>query len=76
MSSGVFVHQLKALRNSNRDYALSISALAVIIVAGIHSLVDFSLEIQANVFLFLAILALGLAKIQKPKSSPLQDEVE
>ena len=76
LSGGFFVHQLKALRNSNRDYALSISALAVIIVAGIHSLVDFSLEIQANVFLFLAILALGLAKIQKPKSSPLQDEVE
>ena len=76
LSGGVFVHQLKAFRNSNRDYALSISALAVIIVAGIHSLVDFSLEIQANVFLFLAILALGLAKIQKPKSSPLPDEVE
>lgn len=35
-------------------------ALAVIIVGGLHSLVDFSLEIQANTFVFLALTALGL----------------
>lgn len=75
LCGGVLVHQLKAIRNSNRDYVLSLSALGVIIVASIHSLVDFSLEIQANAFLFLAILAMGLAKKQKQDSSPLQTEV-
>jgi hypothetical protein len=34
----------------------------------VHSLVDFSLEIQGNVYLFLAILALGSAHMR-----PLND---
>jgi len=36
-------------------------ALGVLAVGGIHSLVDFSLEIPANTFLFLALLAAGAA---------------
>jgi O-antigen ligase len=35
-------------------------ALAVLIVGGLHSLVDFSLEIQANTFIFLALTAIGI----------------
>jgi len=34
-------------------------AAAAILLAGAHALVDFSLEIQANMYVFLAILALG-----------------
>lgn len=40
---------------------LPIAAIAVLVLNAFHSLVDFSLEIQANVFFMLAILALGLA---------------
>jgi O-antigen ligase len=40
---------------------LAQAAIAAIVIAAIHSLVDFSLEIEANVFLFLVILGLGLA---------------
>lgn len=40
---------------------LAQAAVAAIVIAAIHSFVDFSLEIEANVFLFIVILALGLA---------------
>lgn len=40
---------------------LPVAALAGLALNATHSLVDFSLEIQANVFFMLAILALGLA---------------
>ena len=39
---------------------LAQAGVSAIIIAAIHSLVDFSLEIEANVFLFLVIVALGL----------------
>jgi len=38
------------------------AAIGAMLTAGLHSMGDFSLEIQANVFLFLAILALGIAR--------------
>lgn len=38
------------------------ASLGTIAVAAVHSIVDFSLEIQAVVFLFLAILALGFSE--------------
>ena len=38
------------------------AAIGAMLTAGLHSVGDFSLEIQANVFLFLAILALGIAR--------------
>lgn len=40
---------------------LAQAAVAAIVIAAIHSMVDFSLEIEANVYLFIVILALGLA---------------
>lgn len=43
------------------DWTAPAAALCVILVAAIHSLVDFSLEMEANVFVFLAILAIGVA---------------
>lgn len=41
------------------DWLLSLVALGVTATAGLHSLVDFSLEIQANALFFAALLALG-----------------
>jgi O-antigen ligase len=40
---------------------LCAAALGVLVLGATHSLVDFSLEIEANTFLFLVILALGLS---------------
>lgn len=50
-------------RGAENQYSgyLAQAAVSAIIIAAIHSLVDFSLEIEANVFLFLVIIALGLA---------------
>ncbi len=44
------------------DWAAPAIALGVIVAGGVHSLVDFSLEIEANVFLLLALLAIGVAR--------------
>ena len=49
------------LRRRTTDVALSSAALAVRCLGGIHSLVDFSLEMPANVILLITILALGVA---------------
>lgn len=43
------------------DWLLPLAALGVTVTAALHSLVDFSLEIQANALLFAGLLALGLA---------------
>ncbi len=50
----------KLVRNRTFDYALPVAAVAVIISQAVHSTVDFSLEMPANVVLFLAIVALGI----------------
>lgn len=52
------------------DWALPAAAVSVVVVAALHSIVDFSLEIEANVFLFLAILALGIASPASRDTSP------
>ncbi|MCR6673593.1 O-antigen ligase [Devosia ginsengisoli] len=44
-------------------------ALGVLGVGGVHSLVDFSLEIPANTFVFLALLAAGAASTVNLKAS-------
>lgn len=54
----------EVIRNRERDYGLSVAALASLVVAAIHSTVDFSLEMPANVALLLAILGLGIAHRQ------------
>lgn len=48
------------LRHDLREIEIS-AALAVIVVAAVHSIVDFSLEIEAVTFLFVTILAVGIA---------------
>lgn len=56
-------------RNYQRQsdgYAIPAAAVGVAVLCGIHSLVDFSLEIAANAYLFTAILALGVASGSRP----------
>lgn len=48
-----------------RNWMAPTAAAGAILVAAIHSLVDFSLEIQANTYMLLAIVALGIASEMK-----------
>ena len=58
---GIVLHRLvDVIRRRKADFALSVAALSVLVVGAVHSLVDFSLEMPANVVLFLTILALGI----------------
>lgn len=50
------------LRSTNPDPTM-LAALGVILVGAIHSLVDFSLEIQAVAFVFAIVTAAGYARI-------------
>ena len=52
---------LRSLMHSRRDWMSQTVALAVIVAGAVHSLVDFSLEIQANTFMFIALIAAGLS---------------
>ena len=59
---GIFTFVLlKWLKYDSGHFANMIAALGTITVVALHSLLDFSLEIQANTYLFLIILALGVA---------------
>ena len=40
--------------------SMALAGTAALLLVGVHSLVDFSLEIQANMFMLLALVALGL----------------
>ncbi|MEL7343459.1 MAG: O-antigen ligase family protein [Pseudomonadota bacterium] len=51
---------LMRLFRAKRDFAFVIIALSAIALGGVHSLIDFSLEISANVYVFLALVALGV----------------
>jgi len=42
------------------DQTMAMAGLGALILGALHSLVDFSLEIQANAFLLIALVALGL----------------
>ncbi|MEX1179719.1 MAG: O-antigen ligase family protein [Cucumibacter sp.] len=52
---------LGVARRRDRDWASALAGFGVIIVAATHSVADFSLEIEANVLLFLAIVGIGMA---------------
>jgi O-antigen ligase len=47
-------------KESSKDWRSRSITLGAISVAAVHSLTDFSLEIEANAFLFVALLAIGL----------------
>jgi len=59
----------RIFRSTRRRWINAAIALGVITTAAIHSLADFSLEIQAVAYLFVAILAIGMAGPQKLPSA-------
>lgn len=52
---------IRRIKRRSTDLAMPIAALGVLCLGAIHSLVDFSLEIPANVLVFLAVVAIGAA---------------
>jgi O-antigen ligase len=49
-------------RRRQADWAIPAAAVGAGLVGGLHSLVDFSLEIEANMLLLLALLAIAIAR--------------
>ncbi len=58
-----FVTLLKLLRPEGKDESASIAAIGTLVVCGVHSTVDFSLEIQGVAYLFVAVVANGMGGI-------------
>ena len=50
----------RARRLSVHQSHFARAAVAALVIGGVNSLVDFSLEMQANVFLLILVVALGL----------------
>lgn len=59
---------LASLRDGRGSWSGQTIALAAITVCGVHSLLDFSLEIEAVAFTFVTLLAAGIATT-RPKNS-------
>lgn len=57
-----FVASFRALVRRELAYFPAAVSVAAIVLTAAHSLVDFSLEIAGNVYIFVALVALGLAK--------------
>jgi O-antigen ligase len=62
---------LRALRRTPARWLPLSTALGALMVAASHSLVDFSLEIQAVAFWFVALLAIGVAQAVDKSQEPL-----
>jgi O-antigen ligase len=52
---------------SQSSRPLALAAAGVVLTFSVHAIVDFSLEIQGNVYLMLTVLALGAAHAQAPR---------
>lgn len=52
---------VRRIARRTTDLAMPVAALGVLCLGALHSLVDFSLEIPANVLVFLAVVAIGAA---------------
>lgn len=59
--AAVLLIAVPILRNPGID-PIRLSAAIAILIAAIHSLVDFSLQIEANAFVFITLIAAGWAK--------------
>jgi O-antigen ligase len=68
LAAGVRI--IRGLGRVRADWTAKLAGLGVLVVAATHSLVDFSLEIQANTLLFLAIVATGVAGVARSGHSP------
>jgi hypothetical protein len=47
------------------NYAIAVIGLGVILLVALHSLIDFSFEIQANAMLFAVLLGMSLGKLRR-----------
>ena len=58
------VRSLRALAHPGVHWVAPATAVCLTVVAAVHSLVDFSLQIEANVMLYIAVLAAGAAQFE------------
>jgi len=63
----ITIKAIKNYRKTQYRWLHSVITLGVVITAAMHSLVDFSLEIQAVAYLFVAILAIGISGASKSR---------
>ncbi|SLN13539.1 O-Antigen ligase [Aquimixticola soesokkakensis] len=70
----VFVRSFKSYLNRTTDFVAPVATLGAIVVAALHSTVDFSLEMEANVFLLIAICGLGVANLRPSRSTKVSPE--
>lgn len=61
----------RRMRLSDRVLPAPAAAFAAIVATGLHSFVDFSLEIHAIMYFLLALIAVGIAPSIKSKSDPV-----
>ena len=64
----VAIAVVKAWRNIMRrsdGYATSAAAIGATVTVAVHALGDFSLEVAGNVYLFVALIALGVARFRR-----------
>jgi O-antigen ligase len=57
----VGIRLIRSLRSGQSNWMAQTIALGTLAQVGLHSLVDFSLEIQANTFMFVVLIAAGLS---------------
>jgi len=56
---------VRVIRRRRTNYAVAVMGLAAILLVALHSLIDFSFEIQANAMLFALLLGLSLGKLRR-----------
>lgn len=68
MAGGLFILLVVRLSRGEGSWAGQTAALAAIAIAAIHSLFDFSLEIQSVAFLFVVVCGIGVAATSARRS--------
>jgi O-antigen ligase len=62
----VLVRLAAGLVRARESWPAILAALGVLLVSAVHSTVDFSLEMQANALVLVALLAIGLGAVRPP----------
>ena len=69
----VFIGLMRAVYKRQSRIIFPLVAASAILQGAVHSTVDFSLEIQANMYMLLAIVAIGFAEAKQTKKPGAQD---
>lgn len=64
MLAGIAVGLVRRTVRRSSGFALPVAGIGVLVLGAIHSLTDFSLEIEANTIFLIVVLALGLARLR------------